>query len=133
MSRLSDPNSKQRQQPKYAQNWSRSIKPEYLVLVGICTHLGCIPGFARSPAPIGPDWPGGYFCPCHGSRYDFAGRVFDGLPAPLNLPVPPYHFISDTSIRMGESPKGSSFTMSEVEKISAAPRGRIAVPSAGGP
>ena len=117
LDRLSDPESQQRQQPKYAQNWSRSIKPEYLVLVGICTHLGCVPSFKPDQGEIGPTWPGGYFCPCHGSKYDLAGRVFKGVPAPLNLPVPPYSFASDTKLVIGQNPAGSSFTLSEVETI----------------
>ena len=117
LQRLSDPQSVQRQQPKYAQNWSRSIKPEYLVLVGICTHLGCVPTFKPDMGELGPSWPGGYFCPCHGSKYDLAGRVFKGVPAPLNLPVPPYHFASDSSLVIGENPPGSTFSLSEVETI----------------
>ncbi len=117
LSRLSDPDLQQRQQPKYAQNWSRSIKPEYLVLVGICTHLGCVPGYKPAVGEIGPAWPGGYFCPCHGSKYDLAGRVFKGVPAPLNLPVPPYRYASATSLVIGEDPKGSTFTLSDVETI----------------
>jgi ubiquinol-cytochrome c reductase iron-sulfur subunit len=84
--RLRDPDSEAHQQPPYAQNWHRSIKPEFLVLVGICTHLGCIPSYrpVAGEADLAPDWPGGYFCPCHGSRYDLAGRVFQGVPAPYN-------------------------------------------------
>ncbi|MBU6299290.1 MAG: ubiquinol-cytochrome c reductase iron-sulfur subunit [Alphaproteobacteria bacterium] len=119
LSRLRDPNSQQMQQPAYAENWSRSIKPEYLVLVGICTHLGCIPGYKPQPGDpqLGPTWPGGYLCPCHGSRYDLAGRVFQGVPAPLNLPVPPYHFAGDASLVIGENPKGSTFQLSSVEQI----------------
>ena len=80
------------QQPKYAQNEHRSIKPEILVLVGVCTHLGCAPDFVPEikPEPFDPDWKGGYFCPCHKSRYDLAGRVYKSMPAPANLPVPPY-------------------------------------------
>ena len=117
LDRLSDPDSQQRQQPKYAQNWSRSIKPEYLVLVGICTHLGCVPGYKPTVGEIGPTWPGGYFCPCHGSKYDLAGRVFKGVPAPLNLPVPPYRYASATSLVIGEDPKGSTFKLSDVETI----------------
>ncbi len=117
LARLSDPNSQQRQQPKYAQNWSRAIKPEYLVLVGICTHLGCVPSFKPDMGELGPAWPGGYFCPCHGSKYDLAGRVFKGVPAPLNLPVPPYRFASDTSLVIGENPPGSTFSLSDVETI----------------
>jgi ubiquinol-cytochrome c reductase iron-sulfur subunit len=117
-SQLRDPNSAVLQQPEYAKNWHRSIKPEILVLVGICTHLGCIPGF--NPAPggdLGPSWQGGYFCPCHGSRYDLAGRVFQGVPAPLNLPVPPYNFVSDTVVRIGENPAGSTFDLNSVEQL----------------
>ena len=103
---LSDPNSEVVQQPPYATNWHRSIKPELSVLVGICTHLGCIPLFypdASATMPV-QGWPGGYFCPCHGSKYDPAGRVFSGVPAPYNLPVPPYRFVNDTTIRIGENP-----------------------------
>jgi len=102
---LSDPNSDQTQQPPYASNWHRSLKPEIGVLVGICTHLGCIPLFYPSPSATTPvsDWPGGYFCPCHGSKYDPAGRVFSGVPAPYNLPVPPYRFVNDTTLRVGEN------------------------------
>jgi len=115
---LRDPNSAADQQPDYAKNWHRSIKPEFLVLVGICTHLGCIPIFTPDPGGnLGNDWPGGYFCPCHGSKYDMAGRVFQGVPAPLNLPVPPYNFISDTSVRIGENPPGSNFDLDSVEQL----------------
>jgi ubiquinol-cytochrome c reductase iron-sulfur subunit len=102
---LADPNSEQTQQPPYAGNWHRSIKPEFGVLVGICTHLGCIPLFYPTPNATSPaaNWPGGYFCPCHGSKYDPAGRVFNGVPAPYNLPVPPYRFVNDTTLRVGEN------------------------------
>jgi ubiquinol-cytochrome c reductase iron-sulfur subunit len=117
ISELRDPNSDHDQQPAYADNWSRSIKPEYAVLVGICTHLGCIPELRAQRGSVGPNWPGGYFCPCHGSRYDFAGRVYKGVPAPLNLPVPPYDFVSDTVIRLGENPKGSNFSLNSVEQL----------------
>jgi ubiquinol-cytochrome c reductase iron-sulfur subunit len=108
--RLADPNSNVMQQPDYARNWHRSIKPEFLVLVGICTHLGCIPEFYPDPSPMTPvvGWLGGYFCPCHGSKYDLAGRVFRGVPAPYNLPVPPYHFSNDATLRIGENPPGSN-------------------------
>ena len=105
ISQLSDPNSEQLQQPAYATNWHRSIKPELGVLVGICTHLGCIPLFyptASTTTPVA-NWLGGYFCPCHGSKYDPAGRVFSGVPAPYNLPVPPYRFVNDTTLRVGEN------------------------------
>jgi ubiquinol-cytochrome c reductase iron-sulfur subunit len=117
VSRLRDPNSEQHQQAAYADNWHRSIKPEYAVLVGICTHLGCIPELQPRPGSIGPAWLGGYFCPCHGSKYDFAGRVYKDVPAPLNLPVPPYRFASDTVVRIGENPPGSTFSLSSVEQL----------------
>jgi ubiquinol-cytochrome c reductase iron-sulfur subunit len=102
---LSDPNSEEPQQPPYATNWHRSLKPEFGVLVGICTHLGCIPLFYPTPSATAPvtNWPGGYFCPCHGSKYDPAGRVFSGVPAPYNLPVPPYRFVNATTLRVGEN------------------------------
>jgi ubiquinol-cytochrome c reductase iron-sulfur subunit len=102
---LSDPNSENMQQPPYATNWHRSLQPEYGVLVGICTHLGCIPLFYPSPSATTPvaNWIGGYFCPCHGSKYDAAGRVYSGVPAPYNLPVPPYRFLNTTTIRIGEN------------------------------
>lgn len=117
--RLSDPNSEELQQPPYAQNWHRSVKPEFGILVGICTHLGCIPMFYPTPdasSPV-PDWPGGYFCPCHGSKYDPAGRVFSGVPAPYNLPVPPYHFVNDTTLRVGENPTDSVFNFDSIRQL----------------
>jgi ubiquinol-cytochrome c reductase iron-sulfur subunit len=114
---LRDADSAVLQQPDYAKNWHRSVKPEISVLVGICTHLGCIPEFQPTPGSVGPGWDGGYFCPCHGSRYDLAGRVFQGVPAPYNLPVPPHHFVSDTVIRVGENPPGSTFDLNDVEQI----------------
>jgi ubiquinol-cytochrome c reductase iron-sulfur subunit len=117
--RLADPQSEELQQPPYAQNWHRSVKPEYGVLIGICTHLGCIPRFFPQPSPTEPtaDWPGGYFCPCHGSKYDLAGRVFKGVPAPYNLPVPPYYFLSDSKIRIGDNPKGANFDFASIRQI----------------
>ena len=116
---LSDPNSQQIQQAPYATNWHRSIKPEFGVLVGICTHLGCIPLFYPQPNATTPvaDWPGGYFCPCHGSKYDPAGRVFSGVPAPYNLPVPPYTFASNTTIRIGENPSGSNWDFGSIRQL----------------
>lgn len=115
---LSDPNSNIHQQGSYAANWNHSIKPEYLVVVGICTHLGCIPNFEPKPdSNLGSNWPGGYFCPCHGSRYDLSGRVFKDVPAPYNLPIPPYHFVSDTVVRIGENPPGSRFEFSSIVQI----------------
>ena len=100
---LSDPESKASVQPAYVDPSNRSIKPEILVLVGLCTHLGCSPTFRPEVAPVdlGPKWVGGYFCPCHGSHYDLAGRVYKSQPAPLNLPVPPYSYESDDIIVVG--------------------------------
>ncbi len=108
-SRLRDPDSEEPQQPEYARNVNRSIKPDILVLVGICTHLGCSPSFVPEamPQPYDAEWKGGFFCPCHGSRFDLAGRVYTGVPAPLNLEVPPHKYISDTLILIGED-KGAA-------------------------
>lgn len=105
--RLTDPNSMDDQQPEYCKNPARAIKPEYFVGVGICTHLGCSPNFRPevAPADLGSDWPGGFFCPCHGSRYDLASRVFKGSPAPKNMVVPPYKYLSDSKILVGEDHK----------------------------
>ena len=115
---LRDPNSSAFQQPDYAKNWHRSINSEYLLPVGICTHLGCIPEFEpKLGGSLDANWPGGYFCPRHGSKYDFAGRVFSGVPAPYNLPVPPYHFTSKTTIRVGENPPKSKFDFSGIWQI----------------
>lgn len=102
--KLRDPASENEQQPNYARNPDRSIKPEILVLVGICTHLGCSPSYRPdiAAADLGADWKGGFFCPCHGSRFDLAGRVYQGVPAPLNLQVPPHRYLSDTTIIIGE-------------------------------
>ena len=102
---LRDPDSLVEQQPKYAKNKFRSINPEYLVLVGICTHLGCSPKYKPIEKELGPDWPGGFYCPCHGSLFDMAGRVFKGVPAPINLEVPPYRYISEHVIVIGEDEK----------------------------
>jgi len=101
---LRDPQSAESEQPDYAKNEYRSIKPEYLVLIGICTHLGCSPTYRPdiAPADLGKDWKGGFFCPCHGSRFDLAGRVFKGVPAPLNLAVPPYRYLSVTELLIGD-------------------------------
>jgi ubiquinol-cytochrome c reductase iron-sulfur subunit len=106
-SQLRDPRSTvTSQQPAFAQNEYRSMKPEYLVLIGICTHLGCSPTFRPEIAPpdLGPKWLGGFFCPCHGSRYDLAGRVYNNMPAPLNLEVPPYKYLNNTRILVGVLP-----------------------------
>ncbi|HYR36937.1 MAG TPA: ubiquinol-cytochrome c reductase iron-sulfur subunit [Burkholderiales bacterium] len=105
--RLSDPLSKASEQPKYAQNEYRSAKPDTLVLVGVCTHLGCSPQEkpAEARAEMGADWLGGFYCPCHGSKFDFAGRVFKGSPAPTNLVVPPYTLVSEGKVVIGEDEK----------------------------
>jgi len=105
--RLRDPKSENLdQQPTYARNELRSIKPEISVLVGLCTHLGCSPEMKAEikPEPFDPEWKGGYFCPCHKSRFDMAGRVFQGVPAPINLLVPPHHYEGDTTIIIGVDP-----------------------------
>lgn len=100
---LADPSSQASVQPEYVNPEARSIKPEILVLVGLCTHLGCSPSFRPevAPADLGAQWLGGYFCPCHGSRYDLAGRVYKSQPAPLNLPVPPHSYESADVIVLG--------------------------------
>jgi ubiquinol-cytochrome c reductase iron-sulfur subunit len=109
-SHLLDPDSEAPQQPDYCKNWHRSIKPKYWVAVGICTHLGCSPTYRPdvAPADLGPDWKGGFFCPCHGSKFDLAGRVYKGVPAPKNLVVPPHKYLSDTVILIGEDQGGAA-------------------------
>lgn len=101
---LRDPKSLDSKQPKAAHNPVRSIKPEFFVALGLCTHLGCVPTFRPELAPqdLGADWKGGFFCPCHGSKFDLAGRVYQGVPAPTNLDIPPYRFLSDTRIVIGD-------------------------------
>jgi ubiquinol-cytochrome c reductase iron-sulfur subunit len=100
---LKDPESKESEQPTYAKNDARAIKPEVLVLIGTCTHLGCLPKtrFTPGDASVMPNWPGGFFCPCHGSKFDLAGRVFQGSPASVNLKVPPYSFEGDSKLIIG--------------------------------
>ena len=102
-SRLRDPQSKDSDQPAYAKNPARALKPEYLILVGVCTHLGCAPmsRFQAADPELGADWPGGFYCPCHGSRFDLAGRVFKDVPAPLNLRVPPYRYMNENVVQIG--------------------------------
>ena len=117
LSRLRDPTSDEEQQPSYAKNWCRSLKPEYLVVVGVCTHLGCIPTYMGAPGSLGPSWPGGYLCHCHGSKYDLAGRVFKGVPAPYNLPVPPHNFSKPNALVIGENPPGNAFDLDSVKQI----------------
>lgn len=107
---LRDPDSAEAaQQPLYAQNIHRSIQPELLVMIGICTHLGCSPTFRPeiAPADLGPNWRGGFFCPCHGSGFDLAGRVYRGVPAPLNMEVPPHRFLSDSLVLIGVDPESA--------------------------
>lgn len=105
--KLADPESLREQQPEYTQNQHRSIKEEYLVMVGLCTHLNCAPTFRPEVAPedLGAEWQGGFYCPCHGSRFDLAGRVYKNVPAPTNMVIPPYHFINDTLIEIGVDPE----------------------------
>jgi ubiquinol-cytochrome c reductase iron-sulfur subunit len=105
---LRDPDSNEPQQPAYAKNPHRSIKPEYLVMIGICTHLGCSPTYVpvQAGGHLDPDWKGGFFCPCHGSRFDLAGRVVKGVPAPTNLVVPPHRYLSDGRVLVGEDQEG---------------------------
>jgi len=108
--KLSDPGSNQPMQPEYTKNPHRSIKPEFLVAVGICTHLGCSPTQkfqAGAASGISPDWPGGFLCPCHGSFFDLAGRVYKSMPAPTNLEIPPHYYLSDAKILIGEDKKGA--------------------------
>lgn len=101
---LTDPDSKTPQQPDYCKNPARAIKPEVWVAIGICTHLGCAPTYRPDVAPgdLGADWKGGFFCPCHGSKYDLAGRVYKGVPAPLNLEIPIHSYLNDTTILVGQ-------------------------------
>jgi ubiquinol-cytochrome c reductase iron-sulfur subunit len=108
---LADPTSSVPQQPEYCNNATRSIKPEVLVVLGVCTHLGCSPTFRPevSPADLGSNWAGGWFCPCHGSRFDLAARVFKGVPAPTNLIIPPHKYLSETKLLIGDdSTKGAA-------------------------
>lgn len=101
---LADPASRASDQPDYAQNPARAIRDEFLVVLGVCTHLGCAPlsRFTRGDAELGADWPGGFYCPCHGSKFDLAGRVYKGVPAPTNLAIPPYSFVDDNHILVGQ-------------------------------
>jgi ubiquinol-cytochrome c reductase iron-sulfur subunit len=105
---LKDPKSEYSKQPDYAKNTERSRNAEFLVLIGTCTHLGCLPKQRFSSGELYPSWPGGFFCPCHGSRFDLAGRVFDGSPASTNLVVPPYSYPTPTRLLIGADEKGSA-------------------------
>jgi ubiquinol-cytochrome c reductase iron-sulfur subunit len=108
-SKLADPGSNAPQQPAYAKNARRSIKPQLFVAVGICTHLGCSPTFRpeMAPADLGSDWQGGFFCPCHQSKFDLAGRVYAGMPAPTNLVIPPHRYVGETKIIIGDDGKSA--------------------------
>jgi ubiquinol-cytochrome c reductase iron-sulfur subunit len=105
---MADPKSEMQQQPEYCQNENRSIRDEIAVIVGVCTHLGCSPLYRPELAPedLGADWKGGFFCPCHGSKYDLAGRVYKNMPAPKNLEIPPYQFVGDNTVLIGVDPEG---------------------------
>lgn len=103
---LRDPLSEQDQQPDYCKNIHRSIKPEFLIAIGICTHLGCVPTYRPDVASVAPDWLGGFYCPCHGSKYDLSGRVFQNVPAPLNLKIPRHMYVTDKEIVIGEDKDG---------------------------
>ena len=107
--KVSDPKSEVPLQPEYAKNEYRSIKPEIAVIEGVCSHLGCSPQFksVEAKGEMGMEWNGGFFCPCHGSKFDFAGRVFAGSPAPVNLKVPPYKFVGDNKVIIGDDSKGA--------------------------
>lgn len=117
--RLRDPDSAELQQPSYATNWHRSAVPEFGVMVGVCTHLGCVPRYRpqTDAAPDASGWPGGYACPCHGSRFDLAGRVFVGAPAQYNLPVPPYSLSSSLRLRIGDDTQDPGFAFDNIRQI----------------
>lgn len=111
---LADPQSRTRQQPRDAENLYRSLRPEYGVFITICTHLGCVPNYQNNPAIPAS---GGFFCPCHGSQFDGAGRVLRNMPAPYNLPVPPMHFTDDHTIRLGESLTSPDFSINSLQQL----------------
>ena len=100
---LRDPDSLEQQQPNYARNGVRSIRPDILVLLGVCTHLGCSPTYRPEPGAIDASWPGGFYCSCHGSKFDLAGRVYKNMPAPTNLMIPPHYYKNETTLVVGES------------------------------
>lgn len=102
---LADPQSAEPLQPEYTRNPHRSLKPPIFVAVGICTHLGCIPVYRPGAGEMEPDWPGGFYCPCHGSKFDLAGRVFKNVPAPRNLEIPPHSYVTDTRLLIGVDTK----------------------------
>lgn len=100
---LKDPDSSIPQQPDFAKNAARSARPEFLVLLGICTHLGCSPTYRPEPKSVDESWTGGFYCSCHGSKFDLSGRVYKNMPAPINLEVPPYHFLDDNTLVIGDN------------------------------
>ena len=100
---LKDPDSKVPQQPEFAKNKARSERPDFLVLLGICTHLGCSPTYRPEPKSVDDSWQGGFYCSCHGSKFDLSGRVFKNMPAPINLEVPPYYFLDRNTLVIGEN------------------------------
>ena len=120
---VSDPKSEVPLQPEYAKNEYRSIKPEIAVIEGVCSHLGCSPQFksVEAKGEMGAEWNGGFFCPCHGSKFDFAGRVFAGSPAPVNLKVPPYKFVGDNKVIIGDDSKGASTWLRQTNNPSPSP------------
>ncbi|HLB41466.1 MAG TPA: ubiquinol-cytochrome c reductase iron-sulfur subunit [Gammaproteobacteria bacterium] len=103
---LRDPLSEQDQQPVYCKNMARAIKPQFFITIGICTHLGCVPTYRPDIATVSSDWLGGFYCPCHGSKYDLAGRVYQNVPAPLNLKIPRHMYMSETEILIGQDQDG---------------------------
>ena len=103
---LKDPDSTVDQQPDYARNAERSVRPDFLVLLGVCTHLGCSPTYRPEPKSVDDSWNGGFYCSCHGSKFDLAGRVYKNMPAPINLEVPPYHFMDENTLVIGDSGSG---------------------------
>lgn len=108
--RVKDPLSEEASQPGYIEGELRSIRDEFVVMIGICTHLGCSPQYRPevAPADLGEDWMGGFYCACHGSRYDLAGRVYPNQPAPQNLEIPPYRFDDDNTLTVGLDPEGAA-------------------------
>ncbi len=109
---LRDPLSEHDQQPEYCKNTNRSIKPQFFIAIGICTHLGCVPTYRPDVASVSPDWLGGFYCPCHGSKYDLSGRVYQNVPAPLNLKIPRHMYASDTEIWIGKDQQGEEGAIS---------------------
>lgn len=105
---LADPDSNVPQQPAYARNATRSRRPDLFVAVSLCTHLGCVPSFVPEPESLQPGWRGGFYCPCHGSKFDLAGRVYKGSPAPTNLVIPPHWFASEQHVLIGADEAGTA-------------------------